>query len=198
MSPGAHQILDGSRTEGAARIRRMSERTSPSKLAVWAILAAIAAGCLSPIEKHLRARIDRSVTFSLLRQNPDAFLGRTVVFGGVIVRVENQKEKTVLEILEKRLDPWSKPYDEDASGGRFLVVCPEFLDPAIYREGRQVTIVGEVTGKQLRMVGEIDYQYPVLASKQIYLWPEYPQRLYHPFPIWYYWDTSRVLYHPWL
>jgi len=198
MARAHNRVLRGPAREGAARVHCMSRRKPSRDLAVCAILAAIVAGCFSPIEKPLRAQIDRSVAFALLRENPEAFVGRLVLLGGIIVRVENQKEKTVLEILEKRLDPWSKPYDEDASGGRFLVVCPEFLDPVIYREGRQVTVVGEVTGKEVRPLGEIDYQYPVVASKQIYLWPEYPQHLYYPFPIWYYWDTSRVPYHPWL
>ncbi len=158
---------------------------------------ACVAGCFSPISKAIRAEVDRTVTFPQLRSNPEAFAGKVVLLGGVIVRVEHQETTTVLEILEKRLDPWSRPYDEDASGGRFLVLHPGFLDPLIYSEGRHVTVAAEVVGKETRRFGSIDYQYPVLKSRQLHLWPEYARPLYYPLPIWYYWDIPTLPLRSW-
>jgi outer membrane lipoprotein len=51
------------------------------------------------------------------------------------------------------------------------VVVPKFLDPAIYTIGRQLTIVGAVTGKEIRQLSEIPYVYPVMEENYLYLWP---------------------------
>jgi len=55
--------------------------------------------------------------------------------------------------------------------GRFLVEVESFLDPAIYSAGRQITVAGVATGKEMRKLGQINYTYPVLTSKELYLWP---------------------------
>lgn len=72
----------------------------------------------------------------------------------------------------------------DKSEGRYLVVVDRFLDPAIYRSGRDITVAGEVRGSEVRRLGEIDYRYPVIAASELYLWkkPLFPQAypyLYH-------------------
>jgi len=52
-----------------------------------------------------------------------------------------------------------------------MVEADGFLDPAIYHAGRQIAVAGMVTGKETRKLGQINDTYPVLVSKELYLWP---------------------------
>ena len=55
----------------------------------------------------------------------------------------------------------------DKSKGRFLALYKGFLDVAIYRRGREVTIGGKITGKRVLELGEIEYTYPFVEIKEI-------------------------------
>jgi outer membrane lipoprotein len=58
---------------------------------------------------------------------------------------------------------------------------------AIYNGGRKVTVAGEVRGKKIQRLGEIDYTYPLISAKEIHLWPvEKDERVYCPYPYWHY------------
>jgi hypothetical protein len=52
------------------------------------------------------------------------------------------------------------------------VLAPEYLETAIYRSGRALMVAGEVRGNGALPVGEIVYRYPLLAPRDMYLWPE--------------------------
>ena len=65
-----------------------------------------------------------------------------------------------------------RPQIDASSGGRFLVLAPEYLETAIYRSGRALTVAGEVRGQRELPIGEIVYHYPLLAPREMYLWPE--------------------------
>ena len=56
------------------------------------------------------------------------------------------------------------------SCGRFLVHFEGFLDPAIYAKGRRITVLGEVAGKRVLPLKEMEYSYPVLLPREHYLW----------------------------
>jgi outer membrane lipoprotein len=62
-----------------------------------------------------------------------------------------------------------------------------FLDAAIYSEGREVTVAGEVKGKRVLPLGEIQYAYPLISIKELYLWPpKIKKGFFYPYPHWYY------------
>ena len=44
------------------------------------------------------------------------------------------------------------------------------LDPSSFREGRQITAVGTITGTHTDRGGELDYTYPLLDAQQLHLW----------------------------
>lgn len=46
-----------------------------------------------------------------------------------------------------------------------------FLDPFVYSVGRQVTVAGILAGKEVHPLGEISYTYPIVTSRELYLWP---------------------------
>ncbi|MBI5167323.1 MAG: Slp family lipoprotein [candidate division NC10 bacterium] len=164
-------------------------------------------GC-SVIPVHLRKEVDRTLTFAQLREAPEAHIGKRVVLGGEVIDTRNLKEGTQIEVLEKPLAFDDTPKETDESGGRFLAFYPGFLDRAIYRAGRLVTVVGEVKGKRVQPLGEIDYTYPYIVIRFIsllppvprYPYPDYPY-LYPPpwsywYPYWPYWRYPYYLYPP--
>lgn len=137
-----------------------------------AILAAIVvAGCATVISREALKEVDQSVRFEQLLKNPQAYRGRTVLLGGDIIETQNLPEKTVIVVLQRSLGFRKKPAAEGASKGRFIVCVPGFLDPAIYRPKRKVTVVGSVLGEQVRPLGEIEYTYPVISERELYIWP---------------------------
>ncbi len=136
------------------------------------LLAALVTGCASVISKELRSQVTPGFTLETLRENPDNFRGEKVLFGGTIIKVFVKKDSTLLEVLEKPRGLRDMPKDTDTSGGRFLVHMNGYKDPTIYRKGRKITVFGEVVGKRIRKLGEMDYLYPLIRSEELYLWKE--------------------------
>ena len=147
-------------------------------------------GCAHVISKDIRDKVDPSLTFEKVIQNPIAYKGKTVVWGGEIVETLNQKnETTEIEVFQIPLDSTDAPKVSNTSEGRFLIFVNKYLDPYLYRKGRRITVAGEILGEKILPLGEMDYRYPVISSKQIYLWEEYyyPWGYYDPwwgYPYW--------------
>ena len=147
-------------------------------------------GCAHVISKDLRASADPSLTFRQVHQNSNTYKGKFVVWGGEIIETVNQKDGTTqIEILQRPLGWRGEPKETQVSEGRFLILADQYLDPYVYRKGREITVAGEILGEKIKSLGEMDYRYPLLSSKQIYLWPEY---YYYPYP---YYDYDPWWYH---
>ena len=144
-------------------------------------------GCAPVISKQLREQVAKELTLSVVLKDPEAYKGKTVLWSGVIISSVNLKEGTMIEVLQKPADMQGKPKDVDESQGRFLALYLGYLDVAIYNGGRKVTVAGEVQGKKIQRLGEIEYTYPLISAKEIHLWPvEKEERIYYPCPYWHY------------
>jgi outer membrane lipoprotein len=128
------------------------------------------AGCASPFAKETLERVDRSITFRELQRDPDAYKGRWVMLAGVIIETRNTKGGTSIEMLQKPMDRRGRPYETDATEGRFIIMTDRFLDDAVYHRGRRITVIAEVAGRKVLPLGEIEYQYPVVVPKELHLW----------------------------
>jgi len=171
---------------------------------VWpaAALAVLLSGCATAFPDDLRRTVNRAVTVTELRQNPTAYLGQRVMIGGEILVTRPMPADTEVELLSKPLESDDRPQRGDVSDGRVLVTTAQFLDPAVYAEGRRITVIGTVTGEEERKVGELSYRYPVVSVISIHLWPRdvvvppYPPAWpYYPWPYYYPWRYR--LYGPW-
>lgn len=141
-------------------------------------------GCAHVISKDLRAKTDISLTFNQVYQNPNIYKGKWVMWGGEIIEAVNQKDGTTqIEVFQKPLGWRGEPYEMAASEGRFLVFADKYLDSYLFRRGRKITVSGEILGEKVKPIGEMDYRYPLLSGKQIYLWPEH---YYRPYSSYYY------------
>jgi len=147
-------------------------------------------GCSYSISPEMVEKADKTIPFEALRSDPESFKGRTLILGGTIAHITNTKQGTLLEVVQKSLDYWGKPERTDKSGGRFLVFHPGYLDAMVYSPGRGITVAGEVEGSKQKALGEIDYSYPVLLSRELKLWER--ERQSPGQPAW--WDP--LLYDP--
>ncbi len=162
------------------------------------------AGCAHVMSEDSMKLVDRHISFEELRKAPESYVGRYVLFGGTIAGVKNTKGGAELEVLQTPLGSTGTPEETQDSGGRFIVSSHRFLDPLVYRNGRRVSVVGEVKGKKLRMIDEVEYVYPFLAEVEMHLWESLQEERRHYPPPYYYdpfwdpwWPYRRPFYPYW-
>lgn len=136
------------------------------------LLAILTAGCASVISKELKSQVKPDLRFERVRENPEGLQGKKVLFGGLIIKALVKRDHTLIEVLEKPLGFRDKPKDTDTSGGRFLVLMDGYKDPAIYSKGKRITVFGEVLGKRILKLDELEYGYPLIRSEEHYLWKQ--------------------------
>jgi outer membrane lipoprotein len=144
------------------------------------IIAVVFPGCAPVISQEVMKDVDKAIRFEQLLENPEAYQGKTVLLGGDIIEAKNYPDKTLIVVLQRHLELRNRPAADGVSKGRFIVSISGFLDPAIYRKGRQITVVGSVSGEEVRPLGEIEYAYPVIAKRELYLWPSDESYLREP------------------
>ena len=172
------------------------------------LVGLLLAGCGSVFPKASLVGVNRELTPSELRRDPDAHRNERVVLGGVILSTRPKVGQTEIEVLSRPLGESDAPRRTDRSDGRFLVTTPDFLDPAVYATGRRLSVLGSVIGGEERKLGELPYLYPVIRAERMYLWAEdlglggYP---YYGYPFMYgppgfyvggYWGRRYPGYHP--
>jgi outer membrane lipoprotein len=128
------------------------------------------AGCARPFSEEALVKVNRSVSFPDLKNDPEKYKGILLLLAGVIVGSKNTKEGTFIEILQKPADHDGRPLETDATEGRFIVQSERFLDTAIYHRGRELSVIAEVVGRKELPLDEIMSSYPLLAIKEVYLW----------------------------
>ncbi len=162
------------------------------------LVMGMGAGCAPVISKSLRQQADTTLSFAQLRADPHAYIGRLVILGGELVRTRVVPEGTLLEVVQKPLSRRGRPLFTDHTAGRFMARCKQFLDPAVYAPGRQVTVAGRVLGVYKGRLGDIEYTYPLVSCLEIHLWPQVaPPQRYLPYPWWYWRPFSHPFWHPW-
>ena len=114
-----------------------------------------------------------AVTPQGVATQPQLAAGKRVLWGGVIMKTVNLKDRTQVEVLAFPLDGSERPQIDQSPLGRFIFEQPGYLEPASYASQRQLTVVGTVTGTLPGRVGESDYNYPVVTASRHTLWPRY-------------------------
>lgn len=172
-------------------------------LILAAIFFVFLPGCATQvISPQILAQVDRQISFNELQKAPRIYKGKMVLLGGVIVKTENKKEGTLLEIYQTKLDNQDRPVNIDSSQGRFLALYKGFLDSEIYKTGRRVTIAGIVQDEKIDKLGEINYRYPYIIISEIYLFQTEKPSIYYPYPYyddypWYPYYYPDYPFYPW-
>ena len=146
----------------------MTIRLASRRLASLSLLAALLAACASaptPLQGQFSPITPRDAT------DRDS-TGAMVRWGGRIVQVEPQENRTCFEMLSTGLDASGRPYwQTDNVGGRFIACRTGFYDPALFEKNREVTFTGRIEGYETRKIGDYEYRFPRVAADVVYLWP---------------------------
>jgi len=115
------------------------------------------------------------ISYQQAASQDEQMVGQMVRWGGVIAKIKNQPDSTMLEMVYYPLRSYGKPVSGDESIGRFRVYVDGFMDPMVYQQGRLMTFTGELKGVEEGMVGEQKYVFPFLQSSAYHLWQNIQQ-----------------------
>lgn len=143
--------------------------------------------CASHIPPKIKQPLDGSPSVAQVRHQTDAYLSQKVRWGGVILDTENKQDSSSLTIVAFPLDDDGEPQVKGESTGRFIAIVDEFLEPLVFSQNREITVIGKVLKTQTLDVGEYAYEYPVIQVEHYYIWPvkEEPVKVDYP-PYWWY------------
>jgi outer membrane lipoprotein len=119
-----------------------------------------------------------NLSYSQVSNDLNRYKGTSVRWGGVIIDVENEENQTLVQVLSYPLDYSGRPQSTKQSDGRFVVKSAEFLDPAVYKKDREITVAGELEGDIERKIGKKTVRLPLLSSTALYMWPVYQPNPY--------------------
>lgn len=157
---------------------------------ILALVAGLAlSGCASPIPDLIKQAPPVDIRVEEAQQTPDAFIDSQVRWGGSIIQVENLENRTLIEVLSRRLFTDGKPDANSSSQGRFKIALPGFVEPASFPKDRMITVRGRVAQLVKGTVGSYRYPYPVVEPDGYYLWPEEREYRYR--------DTYDPFFYPW-
>lgn len=141
-------------------------------LVATTILSLLLSGCTTIISEGSRKLVDTDADFAQLKGYPERYTGKHIMLGGKIASVKNSMEGSQIEIVQFDLTSSGRPEETFISNGRFLATSSEYLDTMIFRRGMLITLVGEIKGKKIQRLDDMDYIYPVVALREWHLWPE--------------------------
>lgn len=138
------------------------------------LFCSILISCSSLPEKIAVENKDALVSYdAVLTNGTELFENGQVLWGGVVVNIENRTDHSMLEIAEYQVSSSGRPrIDYVESKGRFRAIVEGFVDPTIYKSGKAVTVRGALTGTEDAKIGEFDYAFPVVKVDGLQLWRE--------------------------
>lgn len=133
------------------------------------ILLLFFTACAHIVSPEMRRQVDTDVSSRALFLDPQAFTGKTVILGGFIAEIRTADSGSSVEVVQNPLDYRGRPSDRDQSYGRFIVLHEGMLDAAVFKPGRDITVAGEVVGTTVKPLGEMEYTYVVIKSRELHL-----------------------------
>lgn len=130
-------------------------------------LIALLGGCAHVMSEAGLKGVDQLLKYSAVKENPELLVGKQVLVGGIISGIRSSDDVIMLEVTQLELLNNGVPDETSPSGGRFLAISSELIDPVIYRPGTFVTIIGEIRGKQIQKLESVDYPYPLISIKEL-------------------------------
>jgi outer membrane lipoprotein len=143
-------------------------------LAACLLLLTQLAGCASALSRETMQQVSPNVSARDVLDHPERFIGQTILVAGHVLRTENRKEGTLLEILGYPTTSRAYPDTSEPALGRFMLLHPGYLDALIFQPGRQVVAAGRIIGQRPVTIGETVHPEPLLQSVELKLLPEYP------------------------
>lgn len=143
----------------------------PTPVSILVLLPLLLPGGCASGPPFDTSQVDRALTPAVISAEPQHATGRQVLWGGIILGVTNLAHSTLVEMQAYPLGYREKPRPDEAPLGRFLLEQSGFLEPAVYTDGRLLTVAGTITRIDTGKAGESEQTYPVVEAKQLHLWP---------------------------
>lgn len=123
------------------------------------------------------------VQLSSVVKNIAAYKEMPFRWGGTIINIKNTEKSSQAQILFYPLNRYGRPRTDRKTEGRFAITSTQFLDPAIYKEGAEITITGILFDEIKQKIGEKTLTLPLISVEQIHLWPKTQRNndMYYPY-----------------
>ncbi|PWD66609.1 Slp family lipoprotein [Pectobacterium parmentieri] len=151
------------------RMKSMHLNRKSARLSMIAAAALLLSGCVtvpdaikgtSPMPQDDLVRVMNA---------PQIYVGQESRFGGRVVSIRNEANKTRLEIASMPLDSGAKPLLDMPSEGRFIAYVNRFLEPVDFKD-QLVTVVGPIVGTEQGAIGDKPYRYVVIDAQGYKRW----------------------------
>ncbi|MGZ8195913.1 MAG: Slp family lipoprotein [Methylosarcina sp.] len=143
-------------------------------ISTWVLLSACST--LPPAIKNAPL-VD--VSYQQASTSINSYKNVPIRWGGVIIDLQNEQTYSLLQVLSYPLDSNGRPSTDKSYQGRFLIKTSEFLDPAVYVEGKEITAAGVLKGDSEQQIGNKTLRLPMIESTVLHLWPEYTTNRYY-------------------
>jgi outer membrane lipoprotein len=140
-----------------------------------ALATVLIAACSTLPERIQLPEGTNLISYEDAASKSEQMLNQKARWGGVIAKIDNKAENTVLEVVYYPLKSYGRPIAGDESIGRFRVYINGFMDPMVYKVGRTMTFTGDFSGVEEGLVGEHKYVFPTLQGTGYYLWKDIQQ-----------------------
>lgn len=140
----------------------------------------LAASCAPAVISRGALEGASKVPFRDVSKDPDNYAGRNFVWGGTVVRTSPAGGGSEVEVVQNPIDDRGYITNPDVSGGRFIVVSKNFLDPSIYAPGLSITVAGRLRGGRAGALGGAEYVFPVIEARELYLFKPSERGVFYP------------------
>ncbi|GAB2931115.1 Slp family lipoprotein [Hafnia psychrotolerans] len=139
-------------------------------------------GCVT-VPDDIRGTTDTpQMNLQVVQGAPQLYVGQESRFGGKVVGITNQQNKTRLEIATMPLDDAARPILGAASMGRIHAYLNGFVDPVDFK-GQLVTVVGPITGAEEGTIGQTSYKFVTVNVNSFKRWRLIQQVVMPPQPM---------------
>lgn len=150
-----------------AKPRNLSIKPVWRGIAVAAVL--VLSGCVSVPDAIKGTSPTPQDDLVRVMNAPQLYVGQESRFGGWVVNVHNDANRTRLEIVSLPLDNGARPLLNYPSEGRFIAYVNRFLEPVDFQD-RLVTVVGPITGSEQGTIGNKPYRFVVVDVQGYKRW----------------------------
>ncbi|MDX1573872.1 MAG: Slp family lipoprotein [Methylophaga sp.] len=138
---------------------------------ITVIMLVLLSGCAA-MNPSIENPPARDLQYAQVLPNLNQYVGEVVRWAGVVADVSNLENQSELTLVQFPVTRYGKPITTANSAGRFIVQSASFLDPLIYQKGALVTVVGTLSGEQIRTVDQKSLRMPVVTMTESQVWPE--------------------------
>ena len=121
---------------------------------------------------EVTANVDHALTFAIVKASPDAYKGRTIEFGGQILksRTDGHAIHILVRELPIRTEPFYGPVDSAKLRGMFVVTYQGEMTAQDLQDGNMLLVVGTVLGTLPETITDLHVRRPTVQAECVHIW----------------------------